>query len=151
MVKAAAESKTLPRVIYHPLEDGDPFSTVWNRHRFEANIPVTLKDIKGGYTAEDMLALARKNKYFEIEGEGKKEATKHSEPTDADQYRAHAVRWMRAATSAQQLVSRWESEQELRDECGVGKDDEDYLGTLFNPKKKALEEAANIDNTLIEA
>lgn len=145
---AQKEPSVMPRLIYVPGPE-DASETVWNRHKFLANVPTEIKDIRNGYTAKEMLALARNNRFFQIEGE-EKVPTVAQEPVTSEQYRAYAAMWIRSAKSVTALESRWESEKELREDCDVGVDDIEYISTLFNPRKAELHKAEKLSAALVD-
>lgn len=143
LAESEAAAGPIPRLIYVP-QEGDPAETVWNRHRFQANVPTEIRDVRNGLTAAQMLAAAKGNPWFQIEGQSKKPTLVVSVPTTAEQYRTYAAIWIRDAKTSKGLVARWESEQELRADCEVGGDDVEYLTTLFNPRKTMLERAEKL-------
>lgn len=132
-----------PRLIYTPQDEGDPAVTVWNRHRFMANVPTEIRDIRNGLSAQEMIERAKGNKSFQIEGV-EKVVKAVAVPNTSEQYRAYAANWIRDAKSSTQLVSRWDSEKELREDCGCGTDDNEFCAGLFNPRKAALEKAEKL-------
>lgn len=145
MAKAAAttEKEAVPRITYVPQHDGDPYETVWNRHRFKANVPTEIRDVRNGLSAAEMLKLAKTNRWFTVEG-APKEKKSEVLPSTPEHYRAFAANWIRAAESSSALVKRWDSEKELREDCGCGPDDEEFISTLFNPKKAELLKAEKL-------
>lgn len=69
----AAAAKSGAKLTYRPLDDGDPHTVVWNGHTFKANVP---RDVAN----EDMIALARGNPHFAVDGVSCRRATPDREP-----------------------------------------------------------------------
>lgn len=120
-------------VTYVPGE-GDPASIRWRGLTFHANIPLLITD-------EFHLLAAKGNKFFKV-GEFKPgDAVPVEEtglPKTSDQYRAHCVAWLKKVETTDELNRRWEGEEMLRRDCGVGTDDYDYLSSLLTPKRAEL-------------
>ncbi len=117
--RALAEQEKLPTITYTPIHPGDPADTLWNRHRFRANIPVRVRDVPQGLSAKQMIDAALNNPWFSVEGEEQAKATP-SIPETPEQYRSYAIGWIRTAVTVREIESRWRSEEDLRIQCGVG-------------------------------
>lgn len=125
-------------ITYVP-QPGDPSETVWNGHKFVANMPKAVKAVH-----KDMIEQAKSNPWFHVKGFDKAEQADHSTPKlpkDSDGYRRWAVAWFKTVKSADEMKERWASEEELRQACGVGGDDLDYLDKLYVPRLAELEKA----------
>jgi len=118
-------------VTYIP-QEGDPAHVTWNGHTFHANKPVRLKH-------PDMIDKAKGNPWFSVEGHDRaaKSADKGM-PTDWESYRRYAIQWFKDVRSSSAMVRRWEDEESLRDKCGVGTDDLEYLNKLYAPRLAEL-------------
>lgn len=138
--RALNEANALPTITYTPIHPGDPADTLWNRHRFRANIPVKVKDVPQGLTAAQMVEAARGNPWFKVEGE-EQATTTPTVPETPEQYKMHAVAWIRTATSSRDMAARWRQEEELRTECGVSEDDVAYIQTIFKPRLAILKDS----------
>lgn len=127
--------KTGEQVTYRPGPD-DPPSVKWAGHTFHANVPKQV-------TNPDLIERAKGNKFFKV---GAFDTAKDSVPTaeapptpkTPEQYRAHAVAWLKTMRSVDELDMKWASEETLRMACEVGTDDIDYLMSLFQPKRAEL-------------
>lgn len=159
---ARSGSKDSAEVTYIP-DDGDPNKVVWNGIEFRANVPVTISHSKmvssltrveskgpegelrsrGVEGTIAMVELARKNPSFSVDGEqAQRRAATQRLPTDSDQYRGYALRWIRESTSLSQLNERWDGEHELRERCGFEKKDEAYLRPFLDARKEQVGAAA---------
>jgi hypothetical protein len=112
------ESGDLPTIMYTPIHPGDPAATLWNRHRFMANVAVKVRDVPQGLTAKEMIEAARNNPWFKVEGE-EQASTAPIIPETPEQYRSFAIGWIRTATTSREMAARWKSEEGLRIDCGV--------------------------------
>lgn len=130
------EKKTL-MVTYKPGPE-DPAETTWNGHKFSANVPRAVID-----TGEPhgMIALAKGNMCFEVEGHDKKEKVPAGSPKTPEAYKAYAVNWFKQARTAADFEARWEDEEEMREAAGVGSDDLDWLASLSEPRLAELKKA----------
>lgn len=133
-------------VTYVP-QPGDPAETMWNGHRFVANVPRPVKHVA-------MIEQAKSNPWFEVEGHDKSGDADPGMPKDSDGYRRHAVDWFKATDwyskrddqgrpmpNSKEFEDRWESEEKLREACGVGGDDLEYLDKLYTPRLAELKKA----------
>lgn len=124
-------------ITYRP-DPGDNATTVWNGHTFEANKPKRINHT-------GMIAQARTNRFFEVEGQMPTSATgpqsENAVPTDSDGYRRYAIEWFRTVRSSAGMKARWNAEESLRQSCGVGSDDLEYLDKLYSPRMAELEKA----------
>lgn len=146
--KASAAKAAVPAVpkpagelvTYVPQQEGDPHKTRWAGIVFHANVPVRV-------TNPRLVEKARENPWFHV-GEGPpvpRTAPKRERPKTPDQYRAHVVAWLKEMDSPEELQARWIAEEGLRQECGVGPGDLDYLETLIRPKLTELKRAATVE------
>jgi hypothetical protein len=138
--RARAEQDELPTITYTPIHPGDPADTLWNRHRFRANIPVKVRDVAQGLTAAQMIEAAKGNPWFLVEGE-EQAKTRPTVPETPEQYRMHAVAWIRTATASRDMASKWRGEEELRTECGVSDDDVEYIQSIYRPRLAILKDS----------
>ena len=117
--------------------DGDPAKTKWRGVEFHANVPVRIVD-------SDHIEAARGSRYFRVGNDGPKENPNEG-PKDAMDYRGHVIEWMKRVETIEDLVKNWAADRNLRIKCEVGDDDIRYLGTLFEPKIRAMrnQEALN--------
>lgn len=116
--RAAAEQGAIPTITYIPIHPGDPADTLWNRHRFRANVPTKVRDVPQGLTAKEMVASALNNPWFAVEGEEQAKATP-SVPETPEQYRSYAIGWIRTSVTSREMSARWREEDDLRIQCGV--------------------------------
>lgn len=147
-IAARSAASDIPSITYIPIHPGDPHETLWNKHRFRSNIPVTPKDVKEGLSAAQMIEAAKGNPWFQVAGYDKAEAIPET-PESPEQYRGYAVAWIRLANSAKELSARWRNEAELREECGCGDDDNDYLLTIYNPRYAMLKESEALQRAAV--
>ena len=138
--KASDESPELiasEQITYLPAE-GDPTSVKWMGHMFHANVPKTV-------TNAALIEKAKTNKFFKIGAfDPATDAVKveeTTEPKTPEQYRAHAVAWLKRIKSVDALDLKWQSEETLRIACEVGSDDIEYLMSLIEPKRAELRKA----------
>lgn len=146
--RALAEQGELPKITYTPIHDGDPANTLWNRHRFRANVPVAVQDVKGGLSAKEMVEAARGNPWFQVEGEEQAKTTP-TVPETPEQYRMHAIAWIRTAIGSGEMVRRWGAEEELRTECGVGDDDVAYIQSIYRPRLVILKDSEKLAQSAV--
>jgi hypothetical protein len=59
-------------------------------------------------------------------------------PTTSEQYRGFALAWIKTVDESEAMDLRWKEEEELRQKCGWGSDDEEYLATFFNQKRTEM-------------
>jgi len=150
------------KVVWHP-EEGDPAKMTMNGIEFKANVPVMIPASKmisyperkehyladgtlqsrGVEVKKPMVEILRTNPCFSVDGvRTEREAGKARVPQDADQYRGYALRWIRESTSLEQIVQRWDGEEELRDRCGCAPKDISYLTPFLEARKEQVKEAA---------
>jgi len=127
-------------VTYLPGND-DPPTTKWRGIEFKANMPLRVTD-------EEHIEAARGNRFFRVGNEAAKDNPNRA-PTDAMDYRAHVVQWMRGVTTVEQLISHWAADRDLRSKCEVGRDDIQYLGTLIEPKIRVMRQAEGLTQAQI--
>ena len=125
--------------------EGDPARVKWRGIEFHANVPVRI-------TNESHIAAARGNKFFRVSGETSK-PDPFREPTNAMEYRAHVVDWMRGvsnyddpAEKIDYIIRKWASDRNYRTVCEVGQDDVAFLGTMFEPEMQRLRKAAGLSD-----
>ena len=171
MSNVQEQSKSQPRpgqeklsasVTYIP-GDGDPVRTVWNGVEFRANVPVDIPLTKtvlapmrkehyladgtlqsrGVETKVSMVDLARGNPSFSVDGvQAARKSGAARLPTDNDQYRGYALRWVRETTTVQALDQRWDGEAALREKCGCDDKDMAYLMPFIEARRSQMREAA---------
>jgi hypothetical protein len=135
--------KTQPKITYAPVSESAPYETIWNKHRFRANIPTAVRDVVGGNTAAQMIESAKGNIDFMVEG-FPRAAPRPVDPETPEQYKTYAVGWIRHSINSVELMRRWKNERDLREECGVGTDDEEYLHSILNPRHSLLKESEKL-------
>jgi hypothetical protein len=125
------------QITYLPA-DGDPPSVKWLGHTFHANVPKTV-------TNATLIEKAKTNKFFKlgafdpaVDGVKVEETTL---PKTPEQYRAHAVAWIKRVASVDELDLKWQGEETLRMSSGAGSDDVEYLMSLLEPKRAELRKA----------
>lgn len=118
LAERAAAGEQLPQITYIPIHPGDPADTLWNRHRFRANVPVSVRDVPQGLTAKEMVDAARGNPWFKVDGE-EQATTVPIIPETPEQYRSFAIGWIRTSTNSKEMGARWRAEDDLRVQCGV--------------------------------
>jgi hypothetical protein len=133
--RALAEQASLPKITYIPIHPGDPADTLWNRHRFRANVPVQVRDVPQGLTAVQMVEAARGNPWFAVEGEEQARAIPIT-PETPEQYRSYAIGWIRTAVTVREIESRWRNEEDLRVQCGVS---DSEMADILGVKKNRLD------------
>jgi hypothetical protein len=166
MAREDVKTETAPsgfaKVVWHPGE-GDPGEMTMNGIKFKANVPVNLllsKTIsyperkeyfhidgtmqsKGMEVKKSMVDILRTNPAFSVDGVREpRKAAEAKLPRDADEYRGYALDWIRKSTSLDQLVRRWDGEQELRDRCGCVEKDISYLAPFLEGRKEQVKDAA---------
>lgn len=146
--RAERENSAIPAITYIPRDQGDPADTLWNRHRFRANVPVTVRDVVGGLTALEMVELAKNNPHFSVEGFEQAKGTP-TVPETSEQYKSYAVGWIRLTNSSRELGSRWRQEEDLRVICGCGEDDVEYLQTIFKPRMALLKDQEALQQSAV--
>jgi hypothetical protein len=138
----------LPTITYVPDGEGAPYETIWNKHRFRANIPVHVKDVPGQYSGAEMVEMAKGNPHFAVAGFAKAVAIS-AIPDSPERYKSYAVGWIRMANSSVEMLKRWKDEKELREDCGSGPDDAEYLQTIFNPRLAILKESEKLAGSAV--
>jgi hypothetical protein len=83
-----------------------------------------------------IVVLAKRNPSFSVNGAPPFPRRKGESrlPTDPDQYRGHATRWIMACTDTDTLKARWAAEAGLRRACGCSEGDEAFLLPFFEMK-----------------
>lgn len=138
--RASAQQDDLPTITYIPIHPGDPANTLWNRHRFRANVPVKVRDVPQGLTAKEMVEAARNNPWFAVEGEEQAKATP-STPETPEQYRSYAIGWIRTATSSREMAMRWREEDDLRVQCGVSDHELADIQAVYKNRSDIMKQA----------
>lgn len=133
--KTEAAEKVSEQVTYLP-GDGDPSQTKWHGLVFHANIPKTV-------TNPILIEQARTNKHFHVGpfDPAKQGVPTHEEvvlPKTPEQYRAWFAAWLKTMSSVDEMDQRWMKEEVLRESCGVGSDDLEYMTSLYQPKRAEL-------------
>jgi hypothetical protein len=159
----------MTKVTYVPPDDGQhhPSSLTWNGVTFQANMPVDLDPVKHAYDIDEaersvdpvtqrlllktvtrrvtMAEVAKTNPFFVVEGEPQAVARKPGRPArpkTSEDYRAHALAWIASIDDPDELAERWNTEETLRERCGVGEDDVSYLRPLFEARHLELKRQA---------
>lgn len=159
----------MTKVTYIPRDPTDPAVMIWNGVKFPANVPVELdpKKLAHGYdvplprkitdpvTGREMLEYketwvsmidqAKGNPSFQVEGEVPAAARKPGRPRiprTSEDYRSYALAWISAMEDVQDLAERWDAEETLRENIGVGEDDLKYLTPFFQAKHHELKKQA---------
>lgn len=135
--KAKSEKKTV-MVTYKPGPQ-DPVETKWNGHKFMANVPRPVID---DGEPHGMIALAKGNMCFEVEGHDKKAQPDPGAPKTPEAYRAYAVDWFKKAKSADEFNERWDGEADMREAAGCGTDDVEWLNSIGGPILAELKKQA---------
>jgi hypothetical protein len=135
-----ARAGEIPTITYTPIHPGDPADTLWNRHRFRANIPVIVQDVKGGLTAKEMVEAAKGNPWFVVEGEEQAKAIP-SVPETPDQYRSYAIGWIRTSVTSREMASRWRAEEDLRIQCGVSDEELVDIQAVYKNRSDIMKQA----------
>lgn len=91
-----------------------------------------------------MYKLAGTNPRFSVNGKRPAEQVKGSMrlPTDSTTYRAFAMNWIMRTNTAEELEARWKHESALREECGIGPEDIQWLEPFIEGAKLQLRAAA---------
>lgn len=136
---SAPAPSTSQQVTYVPGPE-DPPTTKWAGYTFNANVPKTV-------TNADLIERAKGNRFFRV---GAFDPSKDSVtvqpttlPTTPEQYRSYAAEWLKTVKTVDDLDTRWVEEEKLREKCGVGTDDLDFLMALFQPKRHELRKMAS--------
>lgn len=156
-----AKVKDSAEVTYLP-GDGDPINTEVAGVKFRGNVPTTVP-MSVGYSApirEDYIVegktqsrsverrqclvdILRNNPCFMVDGVRSHRKTAEIKlPTDSDQYRGYALKWLVSVTSAAEIDGRWAGEAALREKCGWEQKDEAFLRAFVEGRKEQLKEAA---------
>lgn len=122
------------QITYLPGPEDSPM-VKWGGHTFHANLPKMVND-----TA--LVERARGNRFFKVGAFVASDAVATRDepvsPKTPEQYRAHAIGWLKTMTSVDELDRKWAGEETLRMACGVGSDDLEYLSELFAPIRSDL-------------
>lgn len=138
----------MARVTYIPSE-GDPLKTKFNGFVFKAHEPRDIPDnavirLDDGKTRPMMDAI-RGNPFFEIEGEKRPgKGAPPAVPRTTEEYRAYAVKWINHFDDEDGFDAyskRWEKEQPLREQCGIGDEDMSFIMQFYSPKYDRLKRA----------
>lgn len=121
-------------ITYMPQHKDDPSEVMWWRHVFRANTPRVINDKR-------IIESALNNPWFLVNG-NRKEKPVLGEPTTPEAYRLHAVTWIEGCKSHHELEQKWEREEPMRQEIGVGSDDLDYILPRFNKRFSILKQQA---------
>lgn len=129
-------------VTYFP-DEHDPSVTICHGVRFRANVPTLVSN-------EVLLKLLVKNPWFQVEGyERARRGAPKGTPKTPEDYCAYAIKWFLRAKegkNANEFKLRWQSEQALRDACGVGEDDLERLSTIGDPILAELEKRGETED-----
>ena len=116
-------------VTYVPGRD-DPAETKWRGVTFRANVAVRIKD-------PDHIEAAKGNRFYKVEGEAQARNPTQT-PTTNQEYRAHVVGWSKAVRTCAELIETWAADRRLRQDCEVGLDDVEWLGTIIEPRLRQM-------------
>lgn len=136
--RAAAKTDKKKLMVTYKPQPGDPSEVKWNGHIFHANVPRPVIDDGNPH---GMVALAKGNMCFEVEGHDKKAAPDPGAPKTPEEYRVYAINWFKKARSADEFEQRWDDEEEMREEAGVGTDDVEWLNSIGGPILADLKKA----------
>lgn len=145
---ALSASDELPAITYTPLHDGDPHSTLWNRHRFRSNVPVKVRDVPQGLTAVQMVEAAKGNPWFKVDGEEQAQATPIT-PETPEQYRSYAIGWIRTATTSQEMSARWRAEDGLRIDCGVSDTEMADIQAVYKNRSDIMKQSESLAKSAV--
>lgn len=138
MARTPQDSTPLPSdatmVTYVPRFDGDPANTEVHGLKFKANVPRPISDPR-------VIEMAKGNPWFTVGSEKPAPLPTVGKPTSDVQYRQYAVAWVQNSKSSEEMTKRWDAEEELRTDCGVGSDDIEYVRAFFDPKFEKLKRA----------
>lgn len=146
------------QVVYRPKSypDGtsEPAVCLAYGRKFPANVPVELTDrdtvlqmftekLPDGHTrgVERHVPIAeacRGNPSFEVVGATRARPGPKPKPKTADEYRAHALAWLATTEDADDLRERWQSEEQMREACGVSDADLKLMEPQFTAKYHQL-------------
>ena len=120
-------------VTYTPRRE-DPVTCTWGKLVFEANKPRLVNDPR-------LIEKAKNNPWFKVEGEeqakrGFDPAT--DKPSNAVEYRAFAVTWIKMASKSSELTKRWSDEEALRAELEVAGDELDMIAKHYDARLEQL-------------
>lgn len=131
----------------------DPSIVKWAGHTFQANVPKQLTGHEEGHpdaterTRMNMHVIerARENKHFSVGG-ARPKRDKAALPTNADEYLAYAIEWLKdpAIETAEQLIARFAQDRSLQERCEVGSDEFDKLATVLMPRLSELQKADSL-------
>jgi hypothetical protein len=87
-----------------------------------------------------MVVLAKRNPFLSVNGAPppQRKTGVARLPTDPDQYRGYATRWISEATDAATMDARWAGEQALREQCGCTESDEQWLRPFFDARHEQV-------------
>jgi hypothetical protein len=156
--RAAEPVKTFAMLTYIPSEGDLPYVD-WAGLRFHAHIPLKVPltqgihvpirkeivDEKTGQVFSQMIdmklsivELAKGNCRFAVDGVmPKNDLFSVKMPTDSDEYRGFALKWIAQSVTpeqVQQIELRWQAEEGLRDTCNVEIKDLAYLQAVVDGK-----------------
>jgi hypothetical protein len=144
-----------------PDEPGHPDVLKWNGVTFPANMPVELDPAKHSYLVPivekwtdptsgevrskatekliSMVEMAKTNPSFRVDGEMqvRRLPGRPRIPRTSEEYRGHAMAWIAAAETIEDL-EKWEAEEQLRRRCDVGDEDISYLRPFYDAKHHEL-------------
>lgn len=146
-------------IAYIP-QEGDPIRIVWNGITFPAHMPVKVPRSKtvlypkrearempdGSVITRSiesripMVELAKMNPFFSVNGETPiaRKIGKAKTPTNPDEYRGYAIRWITTSSNPGEMDARWDAEQPLREQCGCDDKDIAYLRPFFEAKHEQV-------------
>jgi hypothetical protein len=101
-------------------------------------------------TSEAHIEAARGNKFFRV-GAGGPNNAPVGPPKTAMEYRGHVVDWIKDCETVDQVAAHWAADRQLRFVCEVGQDDISFLGTLVEPKLRALRMAEGLTDSQVAA
>lgn len=137
----------------------DPVTAKWCGHVFHANVAKEIKAHADGAERDKLnhhlVERARENKFFLVgtakDGTAKAKRDPQAMPTTAREYVGYMVEWLKddSIQNAEQLISRFARDRDLRATCDVGTDDYNYLATLFMPKLHELQRMDELSDAQI--
>lgn len=130
------------QVTYLPAE-GDPAHTKWRGYEFKANVPVLVKD-------KELVEKAKTNQFFKVGNTPPSTQSQMTKPATVDQYKAWVIAWLKQCMTVDDLARHWAVDQSLRIACEVGGPGSPhlrYLGTLIEPKLRAMSMAEGLNDS----
>ena len=137
--KQTAPVKEPGEDIFYLPGEGDPHTVKWRGVEFKSNVATRVTD-------KELIEAARANRFYRVGNDAPNMGAFVGPPKTAMEYRSYVVDWIKGCETVDQVAAHWAADRDLRGKCEVGNDDISFLGTLVEPKLRALRQREGLSD-----